>query len=76
MTIRLQDYKDWIQNKAEELTLRGFLLTEIGLITWEDKDFYELPEIIRDRLYQKATNVYKDAYANSIDTLGVRDIGK
>lgn len=61
------DYKDWIQNRAEELAFRGFLLTEVGLITWENKDFYELLEVIRDRLYQKAVDDYKDHYADMID---------
>ena len=63
------DMKDWIQNRAEELAARGFLLVRTGLITWnEDEDYYNLPEAIRDGLYAKAMEDWKDYYASLIDS--------
>jgi hypothetical protein len=53
---KLTDYKDRIQNKAEELAREKY-----------DKDFYDLPEKIRDKIYNLAMELYKDHYAAEID---------
>lgn len=52
------DYKDWIQNKAEELALGLF-----GFRT----DYDKLDEATRDWCYMVATELYKDHYADQID---------
>jgi len=50
------DYKEWIQNKAEELALERY-----------DTDYYDLPESTRQQLYDEAMELYKDHYADQID---------
>lgn len=50
------DYKDWIQNKAEELALEQ-----------HNTDYYGLPKSTRHQLYDKACELYKDHYAGQID---------
>ena len=52
----IHDYKDWIQNKAEELALEEY-----------DAVFYELNETKQAKIYNKAMEAYTDYYADSID---------
>ena len=54
----LHDYKDWIQEKADETANETF-----------GKDFYDLPEIQQDVAYFMACEAYKDYYADMIDKL-------
>ena len=50
------DYKDWIQNKAEELAQEEY-----------GTEFYDLPEATRDIIYNRASELYVDFYADKID---------
>ena len=50
------DYKDWIQNRAEELAQELY-----------STEFYELPENIRAQVYNQAYLDYTDHYAAQID---------
>lgn len=52
----LKDFKDWIQEEAEERALEVY-----------DTEFCNLPKETQDELYALATEAYKDAYAGSID---------
>lgn len=52
----LKDYKAWIQERADEIALEE-----------QGKDFYELPNDMQDMVYNKATEDYKDAYADMMD---------
>jgi len=60
------DYKDWIQNKAEDLALEK-----------QGKEFYELPRELRDTIYNMACEEYKDYLANEIDRIyeQLRELG-
>ena len=51
------DYKYWIQNRAEEIALEEY-----------DKDFYDLPERVQSEVYNRATEAYKEMYADRIDS--------
>lgn len=50
------DYKDWIQNRADELALEQY-----------NEDFYNLPSEVRDTIYQQAMADYADHYASQVD---------
>ena len=50
------DYKDWIQNRAEDLALEQY-----------DLDLYELQDSIRLTIYEQAMKDYSDHYASQID---------
>ena len=58
MTSSLTDYKDWIQNKADEIALDVY-----------ETEFYDLPPETRDTVYGLATEAYKDALADRIDLI-------
>ena len=50
------DYKDWIQDKADEIAVeRGY------------DGFYDLPEDQRDEVYNEAMEAHKDYEASLID---------
>ena len=51
------DYKYWIQNRAEEIAREDY-----------DTEFYDLPDDKRSEVYNKATEAYKDEYADRIDS--------
>ncbi len=55
MNTSILDYKGWIQNKADDIAREEY-----------DQEFYDLPEEIRDAVYNKATQAYKDTYADLI----------
>ncbi len=57
------DYKGWIQEKAEEIAQETFHV-----------DFYSLMPDIRDVVYERAIDDYKDHMADQID--GAREYAK
>ena len=56
MRAKLKDYKDWIQERADEIAGEE-----------HDKDFYDLPKPIRDEIYKHASNDYVEAYSSYCD---------
>ena len=53
----MRDYKDWIQNKAEDLA------------NAENAEFNDLPSDKRDAIYNQACELYKDHLADEIDAI-------
>jgi len=51
------DQKEWIQNKAEELSLATY-----------DREFYDLTDHQRVRAWDRAEALYKDYIADQIDS--------
>jgi len=50
------DYKDWIQNRAEELAEEQY-----------DRDFYDLPDNLQIEVWNRAEADYHDHEADKID---------
>ena len=62
MRAKLKDYKDWIQEEAEEIVLNLFI--EPFAREWDWEDIWTRH---KDWAYIAAMRNYTDAYANSID---------
>ena len=52
----MTDYKDWIRNRADTLSLEQY-----GM------DYYDLNSSLQNEIYQHAMDDYKDHYADMID---------
>ena len=58
MSSSLTDYKDWIQNKADEIAMGVYAA-----------EFYNMSPSLQDEVYDLALEAYKDALASRIDLI-------
>lgn len=56
MRASIKDYKDWIQERADDLAVEYY-----------NKDYYDLTDEEQQEIYELAEGDYKDAYASYCD---------